>query len=155
MGDLLMVDEVRRSTADDSGLGGLQLLVGAGPARFVADEPVALGGLDLGPTPHELVSAALAACAAQTLRLYARRKGWPLGAVHVEVAHAKDAAAMPPDQFLVIVRLDGPLSMEQQERLMEIADNCPVHRLLVGGAGITTEQAPLADETATLAGGVP
>ncbi|HEX4712155.1 OsmC family protein [Phenylobacterium sp.] len=141
-----MADQARRSTADDPGLGGLQLLVGAGPARFVADEPVEAGGLDLGPTPHELVSAGLAACATQTMRLYARRKGWPLGAVHVEVAHAKDATATPPDQFIVTVRLDGPLSMEQQARLMEIADNCPVHRLLVGGAQITTAQGPLPDE---------
>lgn len=148
-----MADQARRSTADDAGLGGLQMLVGAGPARFVADEPVTSGGLDLGPTPHELVSAGLAACAAQTMRLYATRKGWPLGAAHVEVAHAKNPAATPPDQFLVTVRLEGPLSVEQQARLREIADNCPVHRLLVGGAGITTELASLADEA--LAGSVP
>jgi putative redox protein len=142
-----MADQARRSTADDAGLGGLQMLVGAGPARFVADEPVTLGGLDLGPTPHELVSAGLAACAAQTMRLYATRKGWPLGAVHVEVEHAKNAAATPPDQFLVVVRLEGPLSVEQQARLIEIANNCPIHRLLAGGAAITTAQAPLPNET--------
>jgi putative redox protein len=141
-----MADQARRSTADDAGLGGLQLLVGAGPARFVADEPVALGGLDLGPTPHELVSAGLAACATQTMRLYAARKGWPLGPVHVEVGHTKNAAATPPDEFLVIVRMEGPLSLEQQARLLEIANNCPVHRLLAGGAAITTAQAPLPDE---------
>ena len=148
-----MADQARRSTADDAGLGGLQMLVGAGPARFVADEPVTLGGLDLGPTPHELVSSGLAACAAQTMRLYATRKGWPLGAVHVEVEHAKNAAATPPDQFRVVVRLEGPLSVEQQARLREIADNCPIHRLLAGGAGITTELASLAD--ASLARSVP
>jgi putative redox protein len=59
----------RPSTADDSGHGGLQILIGAGPARFVGDEPVANGGLGLGPSPHDIVAAGLAACTTQTLRL--------------------------------------------------------------------------------------
>jgi putative redox protein len=64
-----MTDTPHRVIAEDSGHGGLQILITAGPARFVADEPVTLGGLDLGPTPHDLVGAGLAACTTQTLRL--------------------------------------------------------------------------------------
>ena len=129
----------RPSTADDSGHGGLQILVGAGPARFVADEPVALGGLDLGPSPHDLVAAGLAACTSLTLRLYAKRKEWPLGVVHVEVTHSRKAGDQPADTFARRIRLGGELSAEQRLRLMEIAEMCPIHRLLTAGARIVTE----------------
>ncbi len=127
--------------ADDRGQGGLQALITAGPARFAADQPVESGGLDLGPTPHELVSAGLAACVAQTLRLYATRKAWPLGAVHVEVVHGKDVGVSPVDRLTVSVSLSGELSAEQTERLMQIADNCPVHRMLAAGTRIETVKA--------------
>ncbi|HEY3951044.1 OsmC family protein [Phenylobacterium sp.] len=130
--------EARVVSADDPGKGGLQMMLAAGPARIVADQPLEAGGLDLGPTPHELVSAGLAACATQTLRLYANLKGWPLGHVHVAVAHRKDEAQSPPDAFEVTVRLQGPLSPEQTERLLQIADHCPVHRMLAAGARVTT-----------------
>ncbi|MBS0334319.1 MAG: OsmC family protein [Proteobacteria bacterium] len=133
--------EARIVTADDPGKGGLQMMLGVGPARIVADQPLEAGGLDLGPTPHELVSAGLAGCVAQTLRLYANLKGWPLGHVHVTVAHHKDDQASPPDAFVVIVKLEGPLAPEQTERLLQIADHCPVHRMLAGGARVTTEAA--------------
>jgi putative redox protein len=66
-----MANPPQPATADDSGHGGLQILISAGAARFVGDEPTALGGLGLGPTPHDLVAAGLAACTTQTLRLYA------------------------------------------------------------------------------------
>jgi putative redox protein len=128
----------RSSTADDTGHGGLQILIGAGPARFVADEPVAQGGLDLGPTPHELVSAGLAACTSQTLRLYAKQKGWLLGAVHVAVSHRRDLTATPVDVFDRTISLAGALDETQKARLMEIAQRCPVHRLLTAGASIVT-----------------
>jgi putative redox protein len=124
--------------AEDTGHGGLQILIQAGPARFVADEPVALGGLDLGPTPHDLVCAGLAACTTQTLRLYAGRKGWPLGAVEVQVSHVRDPALVPPDRFIRVITLGGDLDAEQRERLMQIAELCPVHKLLTGGATVRT-----------------
>ena len=127
------------STADDSGHGGLQILISAGPARFIADEPVANGGLDLGPTPHDLVAAGLAACTSMTLRLYANRKAWPLGAVHVEVTHSRKAGDQPADTFTRRIRLAGDLDHEQRARLMEIAEMCPIHRLLTAGARIVTE----------------
>jgi putative redox protein len=124
--------------AEDSGHGGLQLLITAGPARFVADEPVELGGLDLGPTPHELVSAGLAACTSQTLRLYAKRKGWPLGPVEVAVEHSRDISQTPPDLFTRTITLRGVLDDEQKQRLLEIAGRCPVHLMLTQGSRITT-----------------
>ena len=136
-----MDEHIRPAVAEDAGGGGLQILVTAGPARFVADEPVAIGGLDLGPSPHELVAAALAACTAQTLRLYANRKQWPLGAVHVEALAIQDPAAAPPDEFRLTVTLGGALDGAQRTRLMEIAHSCPIHRLLAPGARISTTQA--------------
>ena len=128
----------RPATADDSGHGGLQILVGAGPIRFAADEPVAQGGLDIGPTPHDLVAAGLAACTAQTLRLYASRKAWPLGAVHVEVTHSRNATETPHDTFHRVLTLTGNLDETQRQRLFEIAEMCPIHRLLTAGSAVIT-----------------
>jgi putative redox protein len=133
-----MTDAPRPAIAQDSGHGGLQILVTAGPARFVADEPVALGGLDLGPTPHDLVAAGLAACTSQTLRLYARRKGWDLGPVEVQVTHRRDISVQPSEIFERMIVLGGVLDEEQRQRLLEIAERCPVHKLLTGGATIST-----------------
>lgn len=114
------------------------MLVTAGAARFVADEDVALGGLDLGPNPHELVAAGLGACTTMTLRLYAQRKGWPLGRVDVSVTWERQAAATPPDRFHRRIVIGGALDAEQVTRLLEIAEKCPVHRLLTAGAAIDT-----------------
>lgn len=125
------------ATADDAGNRGLQLLVSSGPARFVADQTEALGGLGLGPTPHDLVAAGLAACTAQTLRLYAERKGWPLGQIFVDVTHGRHFGATPSSDFQVTLTLGGELSPEQLVRLQEIAERCPVHRLLVDGARVS------------------
>jgi putative redox protein len=127
--------------AEDTGHGGLQLLITAGPARFIADEPVELGGLDLGPTPHELVSAGLAACTSQTLRLYAKRKGWPLGPVEVAVTHSRDITQTPADLFSRTITLRGVLDDEQRARLLEIAEQCPVHLMLTRGARVATDLA--------------
>jgi len=135
-------------TADDSGHGGLQILITAGPARFVADEPAELGGLDLGPTPHELVAAGLAACTSQTLRLYAKRKNWPLGPVQVSVAHSRDAGQDPPDLFDRVIALGGVLDDEQRARLLEIANRCPVHLMLTRGAAVSTSATSLENLTA-------
>jgi len=133
-----MTDAPRPAIAEDTGHGGLQILITAGNARFIADEPVSLGGLDLGPTPHDLVSAGLAACTSQTLRLYAKRKGWALGAVEVRVSHRRDITMTPVDIFDRTITLGGPLDEEQRQRLLEIAEKCPVHRMLSGGASVAT-----------------
>ena len=124
--------------ADDRGHGGLQILITAGPATFVADEPLELGGLDLGPSPHELISAGLAACTTQTLRLYAKRKGWPLGPVRVSVAHSRNVGASPPDIFTMVIDLHGPLDDEQRAHLLGIAERCPVRLMLTGGSSVST-----------------
>lgn len=110
----------------------------AGPARFVGDLPLSLGGFDLGPTPHDLVATALAACTVQTLRLYARRKGWALRRVNVDVAHGADPAAAPPETYTRTITIGGDLHAAQRARLIEIAGKCPIHRLLSPGATVVT-----------------
>ncbi|NRB18159.1 MAG: OsmC family protein [Rhodobacteraceae bacterium] len=110
-----------------------------------ADEPLAYGGGNLGMSPYGFVSAGLGACTSMTIRMYARRKGWPLQRVSVEISHdkvhAQDATTGNPsriDQFTRVVHLQGELSTEQRSRLLKIADKCPVHRTLEHGAKIVT-----------------
>ncbi|MET3667954.1 OsmC family protein [Caulobacter sp. 1776] len=126
------------ATADDSGHGGLQTFVTAGPSTIVADVSVAQGGLDLGPDPHELVCAGLAACTSMTVRLYANRKGWNIAAMHVEVFHHADPDQTPHDRFERVITIEGDLNDEQIERLFEIAEKCPIHKLLTAGARVVT-----------------
>lgn len=107
---------------------------------LVADEPESVGGHDFGPTPYDLVSAGLGACTAMTLHMYARRKKWPLESVKVHIDHYKDYAqdqqecadekATQIDHFERVLEIEGDLSDKQLERLLEIADRCPVHRTL-------------------------
>lgn len=118
----------------------------AGPRHHaVADEPVSYGGTDRGMSPYGFVSSGLGACTSMTIRMYARRKRWPLTGVSVDVCHdkvhAQDAGLANEgkvDQFNRKIRLQGPLTQEQKERLLEIADKCPVHRTLEGSALVTT-----------------
>lgn len=126
------------ATATDSGHGGLQTFVTAGPSTIVADIAVASGGLDLGPDPHELVAAGLAACTTMTLRLYANRKGWQISHMHVEVFSHFDKAETPHERFERVITIEGDLSDEQLERLFEIAEKCPIHQLLTQGARVVT-----------------
>jgi putative redox protein len=126
---------------EETGEGALQVEVRAGGARFLADEPVEAGGLGSGPTPYDLLCAALGACTAMTLRLYAGRKRWPLGPLRIAVGHARDAAHMPADLFTREIALAGPLDAQQRAQLLAIADRCPVHRTLSAGARIVTADA--------------
>lgn len=107
---------------------------------LTADEPESFGGNDFGPSPYELVAAGLGACTAMTLQMYARRKKWPLKEVRVHLDHYKEHAedsenaedhTSKIDYFTRLIELDGPLSEEQRERLLEIANKCPVHRTLL------------------------
>ncbi|MEQ9104230.1 MAG: alpha/beta fold hydrolase [Rhodothermales bacterium] len=110
---------------------------------LVADEPESLGGTNEGPSPYDLVSAGLAACTAITLRMYADRKEWPMEQVQVEVVHEKmhaedcdcgrDASMGRIDVMDRKIHLHGDLSDEQRQRLLEIANKCPVHRSLDEG----------------------
>ena len=125
------------AVVEETGEGLLQLDVEAGGARFLADEPVAAGGLGSGPSPFDLLSAALGACTAMTLRLYARAKDLPLGRIRVRVTHARTDGT-PRDLFARSISLTGDLSEAQRSRLLEIAERCPVHRVLAPGARIET-----------------
>jgi putative redox protein len=123
---------------EETGAGGYQLEAQAGEATFLVDEPVEAGGLGSGPTPYDLLNAALGACTAITLRMYAQRKGWPAGKIRVAVGHTRDPGKSPPDQFSRDISIAGPLDEAQRQRLLEIAEQCPVHRTLSGGARIAT-----------------
>jgi len=123
--------------------------VQSGPHHHaLADEPLAYGGTNRGMSPYGFVSAGLGACTSMTLRMYARRKGWPLDSISVDISHdkvhAQDALPSGPakiDQFTRRIRLSGPLSDEQRSKLLEIADKCPVHRTLEAGARVVTSLA--------------
>lgn len=124
---------VARPTA----LGRFQTRIDVRGGSLVADEPLDVGGLGSGPTPYELLSAALAACTAMTLRLYAERKSWVLPEFEVEVAHSRDGAG-GRDLFTRRIAFTGELSDEWRAKLVEIADKCPVHRTLMRGFKIVT-----------------
>ena len=97
----------------------------------VADEPEENGGDDSGPSPQELLAASLASCTAITVEMYAKRKGWEIGEVEVDVDY-EPAQKGSPTKFTMAVRLPKELPEEQSERLMQIAAKCPVHRTLEG-----------------------
>ena len=111
----------------------------AGRHHFLADEPVEYGGNDFGPTPYDLLVAALGACTSMTLRMYANQKSWDLQEVKVHLqpdkVYAEDCEQCETkkgkiDQIQRFIELEGELTQEQKQRLLEIADKCPVHRTL-------------------------
>ncbi len=127
--------------ARPTGFGRFQAEIAVRGGTILADEPAEVGGGGTGPTPYELLSAALAACTAMTLRLYAQRKGWELPAFAVEVAHsilAGEGGAPPRDHFARHIAFEGALDEERRAKLIEIADKCPVHRTLLRGFTIAT-----------------
>jgi len=111
--------------------------------RWVADEPREAGGGGRGPGPHALLLSSLGACTAVTLRMYAARKAWPLTGLEVEVAFNPEGT--PADGASEIRRritLRGALTAGQRERLLEVANKCPLHRVLTGTVRIATALAP-------------
>jgi putative redox protein len=140
---------LRVTEADPEGF--LQDISAGQKHHALADEPRAYGGTDRGMSPYGFLAAGLGACTSMTIRMYARRKGWPLEGVSVDITHDKvhaqdtETAVSPRiDRFTRVIRLKGPLDPEQRTRLREIADRCPVHRTLEAGATVVTR---LADET--------
>jgi putative redox protein len=134
-------------TVSETGGGRFQQRVEAGGHYLTADEPAAAGGLGSGPNPYDLLLAALGACTAMTLRLYAERKGWPVEQIRVALdhrrIHAEDCAdcetkAGLVDEISREIELEGPLDDGQRARLLEIADRCPVHRTLTSEIVIRT-----------------
>ena len=114
--------------------------VRCGPHTIVADEPVERGGRDAGPSPSNLLSVALASCTAMTLRMYAERKQWPLEGIEVEVDLQR--AADKTTSMTRVLKLRGPLTAEQRERLADISERTPVTLTLKAGAQITTTVDP-------------
>ncbi len=130
--------------------GKFQALARVGPHILIADEPTSVeGGLGTGPSPYEYLSVALASCTSMTIRMYADFKKLPLDRVAVEVSHEKTHAAeigssiegeAPIDHFTRKVELEGDLTPEMRQKMMQIADRCPVHRTMERGAHISTEE---------------
>ncbi len=148
------VAEVPRATAQEGQVSVVEThenpfaqSIAAGPHHLRADEPESVGGGDSGPTPYDLLLAGLGACTAMTVRMYARRKNIPLDDVAVQLRHAKIHAADCEacetevgkiDRIERTVELRGALDTETRQRLLEIADKCPVHRTLTNEIVIET-----------------
>ena len=139
--------------AGETGAGRFTHEVRAGRHVWTADEPTSVGGDDAGPAPFEMLLAALAACVSMTLRMYADRKEWPVERIGV-VALRERVSVEPDDDSGIPVRVDqitceveivGDLTVEQRERMRQIADRCPVHRTLENGNRMATR---LAEQTA-------
>ena len=125
-------------------------IMAAGPHPLIADEPKSVGGTDSGPTPYGYLLAGLGACTSMTIRMYADHKKIPLEGVRVELQHDKihaddceacETGAGKIDRITRKIFLSGDLSPEQQKRIMEIADKCPVHRTLHSAVLVETELA--------------
>lgn len=121
-----------------------------GKHSLSADEPEDVGGEDLGPSPYQLLTAALGACTAMTMRMYADRKGWEVEEIKVHLNHAKkysedcadcENTSSKIDHFERIIEVDSELDEKQLQRLLEIANKCPVHRTLEGEVKVETRLA--------------
>ena len=113
----------------------------------LTDEPIELGGQNKGPTPYELLMAALASCTSITLSMYVNRKGWDVSRIRVRVNYSRDykedcescsSANKKIDVFERIIDIEGNVDNEMKERLLEIANKCPVHLTLENNAKIET-----------------
>ena len=125
-----------RAVVSRFGNGHFQQTLEVGNDHFVSDVDLDKGGNASGPSPHEYLGAALAACTGMTLKMYAKRKSWDLqdAIVSVDIERTNDA-----EVFKRSIELVGEIDAEQRERLLEIANKCPVHKALTGRIEINTE----------------
>ena len=139
----------------ETGAGKFQNMVASGRHRLIADEPVSVGGLDSGPSPYDYLAIALGACTAMTLRIYAEQKHLLLGRISVAVRHGKVASEHCTDcgeaaqgrsgridRFDREIMIEGAVDAALSDKLLEIADKCPVHRTLETGAAVVTKVVP-------------
>lgn len=126
---------INASTSVESDSGYAQKIEAAGH-QLTADEPVSAGGTDTGPRPYGLLLAALGACTSITLRMYAQRKGWQLGHIHVALRHLRTNDG--GEHIERDVSLSAQLTEEQRSRLAEIAEKTPVTKTIKAGASIQT-----------------
>ncbi|WP_019832327.1 bifunctional alpha/beta hydrolase/OsmC family protein [Sphingomonas sp. PR090111-T3T-6A] len=133
---------VSGADARTTGAGKFQLSVRVGPLTIIADEPESLGGMGSGPNPYDLLSAGLAACTSMTVKLVADHKGFPLEHVRTRVEHEKIEGATPADLFTRTISFEGHLDAEQEAKLLDIANRCPVHKTLSGGSRVETKYEP-------------
>lgn len=125
----------------ETGEGPFAQIVTIGGHVLHADEPAAAGGSDLGPTPYDLLKAALGACTAMSIRLFARRHEWVIGTISVAVRHDKVAGPGGQgriDRFAREITISGPVSDEQRVRLLQVAEACPVSQTLRHGSEVVT-----------------
>jgi uncharacterized OsmC-like protein len=115
--------------------------VRSGAHEWLADEPLDLGGDDLGPNPYQHLLAALGCCTSMTLRMYAARKQWPLDRVQVTLSHQRENQQGAQTDVIQrsIILVGEQLTGEQQQRLLDIANKCPVHKTLSGTIRIDTD----------------
>ncbi|QWD75934.1 OsmC family protein [Polynucleobacter sp. MWH-UH24A] len=125
-----------RAVVSRFGSGHFQQALEVGYDHFVSDIDEAKGGNSSGPSPHEYLGAALAACTGMTLKMYAQRKSWDLqdAIVTVDIERVNDI-----EKFKRSIKLVGVVDVEQSQRLLEIANKCPVHKALTGTIEINTE----------------
>jgi len=131
-----MFDAEDAVVATATGAGKFQVRIDTGEHNFLVDEPAGYGGLSSGPSPFDMLGAALAACTLMTMRLYADRKGWVVDGLSVRVTHRK-VSPDARDQFDRLIHFQE-VTDEQREKLLSIAQRCPVHLLLERGADVTT-----------------
>ena len=145
-----LAEAPRNVVVRETRAGKFQQTVSVGPHRLLADEPVTAGGDDTGPGPYDLVLAGLGACTSMTMRMYAERKSLPLERVTVTLTHSKihaedcaecETKAGMLDQIDRVIAIEGNLDAGQRQKLMEIADKCPVHRTLTSEIHIVTRPA--------------